>query len=131
MDVSMLWSHYEEIRELTGERDNARNNVRCTQARKTTHGLDGQHQTWTGLPVEESVKMTENRDKWRKYTSMVWRTLGSMTAKEQNTTDRLIFTELSVNIERLVGFITLYSNCDGSLKGRCYGNRFVAHVGEN
>ena len=26
------------------KRDNARNNVRCTQARKTTHGLDGQHQ---------------------------------------------------------------------------------------
>ena len=23
--------------------------------------------TWTGLPVEESIKMTEGRDKWRKY----------------------------------------------------------------
>jgi len=23
--------------------------------------------TWTGLPVEESVIMTEDRDKWRKY----------------------------------------------------------------
>ena len=34
----------EETRELPGERDNARNNARCTQARKTTHGLDGQHQ---------------------------------------------------------------------------------------
>jgi len=22
---------------------------------------------WTGLPVEESVRMTEDRDKWRKY----------------------------------------------------------------
>jgi len=30
-------------RELPGERDNARNNAKCTQARKTTHGLDGQH----------------------------------------------------------------------------------------
>jgi len=29
---------------LPGERDNAWNNARCTQARKTTHGLDGQHQ---------------------------------------------------------------------------------------
>jgi len=29
---------------LPGERDNARNNARCTKARKTTHGLDGQHQ---------------------------------------------------------------------------------------
>jgi len=23
--------------------------------------------TWTGLPVEESVRMTEDMDKWRKY----------------------------------------------------------------
>jgi len=23
--------------------------------------------TWTGLPVKESVRMTEDRDKWRKY----------------------------------------------------------------
>ena len=22
---------------------------------------------WTGLPVEESIRMTEDRDKWRKY----------------------------------------------------------------
>jgi len=29
---------------LPGERVNARNNARCTQARKTMHGLDGQHQ---------------------------------------------------------------------------------------
>ena len=28
---------------LPGERDNARNNARCTKARKATHGLDGQH----------------------------------------------------------------------------------------
>ena len=40
----ILWSHREETKELPGERDNARNNARCTQARKTTHGLDGQHQ---------------------------------------------------------------------------------------
>jgi len=26
------------------ERDNARNNARCTKARKAKHGLDGQHQ---------------------------------------------------------------------------------------
>jgi len=35
----------EETRELLGERDNARNNASCTQERKTTHGLDGQHTT--------------------------------------------------------------------------------------
>jgi len=23
--------------------------------------------TWTGLPVKESIGMTEDRDKWRKY----------------------------------------------------------------
>ena len=43
-EASILWSHHEETRELPGERDNARNNARCTQARKTTHSLDEQHQ---------------------------------------------------------------------------------------
>ena len=37
-------AYNEETRELPGERDNARNNARCTKARKATHGLDGQHQ---------------------------------------------------------------------------------------
>ena len=37
-------SQRNEARKLAGERDDARNNARCTQARKTTHGLDGQHQ---------------------------------------------------------------------------------------
>jgi len=41
---SILWSHHKDTRKLPGERDNARNNVRCTQARKTTHDLDGQRQ---------------------------------------------------------------------------------------
>jgi len=39
--------------------------------------------TWTGLSVEESIRMTENRDKRRKYV-MVWPTVGSRTAEEQN-----------------------------------------------
>jgi len=43
-ETSMLWSDHEETRELPGKRDNARNSARCTQARKTMHGLDGQHQ---------------------------------------------------------------------------------------
>ena len=32
--------------------------------------------TWTGLSVEESIRMTEDMDKWRKYvpSSMVWPT---------------------------------------------------------
>jgi len=45
-----LWSHHEETRELPGERNNARNNARCTQARKTTHGLDRQHQVVDRTP---------------------------------------------------------------------------------
>ena len=39
-----------ETRELRGGRDNAMNNARCTQARKTTHGLDRQHQDVDGTP---------------------------------------------------------------------------------
>jgi len=66
-EASILWSHHKEPRELPGERDNARNNARCTQARKTTHGLDGQRQDVDRLPVEESIKMTEDMDKRRKY----------------------------------------------------------------
>jgi len=37
-------------RELPGGRDNARNNARCTQARKATHGLDRQHQDMDRTP---------------------------------------------------------------------------------
>ena len=50
------------------EKDNARNDVRCTQARKTTHGLDGQHQD-VDRTVRGRVNQndTEDRDKWRKY----------------------------------------------------------------
>jgi len=69
---------------LPRERDNARNNARCTPARKTTHGLDGQHQDVDRtLSMEESVRMTEDMDKWRKYVHG-GPTLGSRMAKEQN-----------------------------------------------
>jgi len=53
------------------EKDNARNNARCTAWMDNI-------KTWTGLSVEESVRMTEDRDKWRKYVH------GSRTAEEQN-----------------------------------------------
>jgi len=43
-EASLIWSRHGKTRESSGERDNARNNARCTQARKATHGLDGQHQ---------------------------------------------------------------------------------------
>jgi len=52
---------------LPGERDNARNNVRCTQARKTTHGLDGQHQNVDRTPRGRVNQNDRGGDKWRKY----------------------------------------------------------------
>ena len=59
-EASILWSHHEETRELPGERDNARNNAWMDNIK-----------TWTGLSVEESIRMTEDRDKWRKYVHSV------------------------------------------------------------
>jgi len=47
--------------------------------------------TWIGLPVEESIKMTEDRDKWRKYVHGV-ATLESRTVKEENRTYLLTYT---------------------------------------
>ena len=92
-EVSILWSHHEETRELPRERDNARNNARCTQARKTTHGLDGQHQTWTGFPEEESVRMTEDRYKWRKYVHVVANPrVESGQRTEQNRCETVVMT---------------------------------------
>ena len=44
--------------------------VRCTQARKTTHGLDRQHQDvdrTTSGRVNGKFRITEDRNKWRKY----------------------------------------------------------------
>ena len=37
-------AYYGHMMRKQGERDNARNNARCTKARKTAHSLDGQHQ---------------------------------------------------------------------------------------
>jgi len=42
--------------------------------------------TWTGLSVEESVRMTEDRDKWRKYVHGVANPRIARMAKEQNRT---------------------------------------------
>ena len=38
----------------------------CRRGRPRTACMDN-IKTWTGLPVEESIRMTEDRDKWRKY----------------------------------------------------------------
>ena len=67
-EASILWSHHEETRELPGERDNARNNARCIQARRPRTAWMDNIKTWTRLTMEESVRIAaEDRDKWRKY----------------------------------------------------------------
>jgi len=48
----------------------------CRRGRPRTAWMDN-IKTWTGLSVEESIRMTEDRDKWR-----------SRMAKEQNRTGR-------------------------------------------
>jgi len=66
------------------EKDNARNNARCMQVRKTMHSLDGQHQevdrTHQGR-VNRNGKGTINGEIIYVH---VWPTLGSRTAEEQN-----------------------------------------------
>ena len=52
---------------MPGERDNGRNNARCTQARRPRTAWMDNIKTWTGLSVEESIRMTEDMDKPRKY----------------------------------------------------------------
>jgi len=62
-----VWSHNEETRELPGERDNAGTMPGANRrGRPRTAWMDDIN-TWTGLPVEESIRMTENRDKWTQY----------------------------------------------------------------
>ena len=56
---------------MTIAKNNARNNARCTQARKTTHGLDGQHQDVDRTLRGRINRMIENRDKWRNYVNGV------------------------------------------------------------
>jgi len=62
--ATKLWSHHEETREkeiLQGTMPAARR-----RGRPHTAWMDN-IKTWTGLSVEESIRMTEDRDKWRKY----------------------------------------------------------------
>ena len=59
-EANILWSRHEETKELPGERDNTRNNARCTQSRKTMHGVDGQHQDVVRTPRGESIHGVAN-----------------------------------------------------------------------
>jgi len=64
---------------LPGERYNARNNARCMQARKATHGLNGQHQD-----MDRTVggRVNQNDRGQRKYVHGV----ANPQAKEQKKT---------------------------------------------
>ena len=69
-EASILWSHHEVTRELPEERDNARNNARCTVRRRGRPRIAWMDniKTWTGFTMEESIRIAEDcRDKWRKY----------------------------------------------------------------
>jgi len=70
---------FRETRDVRGERDNARKNATCMQARKTTHDLGGQRRD---VDRTQSVEESE----WQRTgtngesASMVWPTLRSRTA---------------------------------------------------
>jgi len=60
-------------------------NARCRQARKITHGLDGQHQDVDRTPRGRvNQNDTGQRQMEKVVKSMVWPTLGLRTVKEQN-----------------------------------------------
>jgi len=61
---------------LSGEREQGTVAGACRRGRPHTVWMDN-IKTWTGLSVEESVRMTEDRES----TSVVWSTLESTTAR--------------------------------------------------
>ena len=54
--------------------------------------------TWTGLSVEESVRMTEGRDKWRKYVHGVPTLESSMTKGQNITCPVMVCLSVSVSV---------------------------------
>ena len=67
-EASILWSHNEETREKGLENEIIQGTMPgvCRWRRPRTAWIDN-IKSWTGLSVEESIRMTEDRDKWRKY----------------------------------------------------------------
>ena len=86
-EASILWSHHEETRELPGERDNARKEQCQVQEGEEGHARPG----WTTSRRGQDSPW-KSQSEWQRTgingesTSMVWPTLGSGTAKEQNRT---------------------------------------------
>ena len=104
----MLRSYHEETGEVPGERNNARKNARCMQASKTTHGLDRQHQDVDRTPCGRVSQNDIRTEINGQSTSMVWSTLGSRTAKEQNRTVafdliviRIVFSMSGITCHRM------------------------------
>jgi len=64
-EASILWSHHEETRSCL-EKEIMQGTIAHRRGRPRTAWMDN-IKMWTGLPVEESVRMTEDRDKWRNY----------------------------------------------------------------
>jgi len=59
--------------------------------------------TWTGLSVEESIRMTEDKDKWRKFVRGVANPRIEDSKKRQNRTKR------GLGFPRMYLFLTAYS----------------------
>jgi len=49
-------------------------------------------ETWTGLSVEESIRMTEERDKWRKYVHWCGQPLEGGRLRNSNRCDMTVAT---------------------------------------
>ena len=87
-------------------RDNARNNARCRRGRPHKAWMDN-IKTWTGLSVVESIRMTEDRDKWRKYVHGVANRRIARTAKEQYTwsvSEQCSHSTFSSSFQRRIGY---------------------------
>jgi len=63
------------------------------QGRPRTAWIDS-IKTWTGLPVEESIRMTEDTDKWRKYVHVV-ADQGRLNNRREYFTDRFSWDGLT------------------------------------
>ena len=94
------WKFYGAVAFMHGERDNARNNARCSQVRNTTHGLDGHHQY-----VDRTVRGRVNQnDRVQRQTEKVrpWYLRSRMT-KEQNRTDGFCCNSYDATMFTMVG----------------------------
>ena len=64
----MLWLHHDETERSCLEKEIREGTMPGAhrRGRPCMAWMDNIN-TWTGLPMQKSVRMTEDRDKWRKY----------------------------------------------------------------